>query len=827
MGEKELRLALVCFGGVSLAVYMHGICTEILKLVRASAALHAITDRTARAGASYASASARTEPDSEPAYFELLKAIGRHVDLRVIVDVIAGASAGGINGTMLAQALSQDLSIDDLTDLWLEKADVQVLLADEARAGRWSKLALKPLLWGAASSGLLDSVRDAEVRKNLSLLVRSRWFRPPFDGARMTGLMLDGMTALERSSRPGATLIPSGQRLDLFVTLTDYHGRPDMLQLHDPVFVQEKEHRHVVHLRYRRGPSGVVENDFGKGNLPGLAFIARATSSFPGAFPPARICDLDALLSQRQLAWTDRQSFLDKCFAQFADGGIDPATVCFIDGGVLNNRPFKEAIAAIRGRPAYRQVDRRLIYIEPAPVSAALSSLRVVPGFMPTLKAAISDLPRAQPITDELNALQTHNKHVRGLRAIIEGARPRITGLVARVVPTPPSGALAAGQITRWRQHVNDRVRLDAGFAYDSYVQLKLRSAVASVARLITDLHGSSERSLTGKAIAWIMDVWAAQADNLAFRPIESIPTRTVGSNRVGDAASPSGGAKWVEFLLAFDTDYRKRRLHFLVEGQNRLYQFIAQGAFPGLDPAIVDRLKRQFYVQIDRIDTLSSLDRFSDESREAIAVLFNEPTMSDARDMRAFAERFVSLHRERLDCLVAALANQMGLQDTSRDLDLLLSSMDARSWHAAARYEVLINYLGFPYWDVLTLPVTANREHGEFHEILVDRISPVDAVTLSEFSGADKLKGGALGAFAAFFSRSYRENDYLLGRLHAADRLIDIVCDAAGFDRESSAVDIVAAKKRAFRAILRAENSRLQGIKDLKAALRRAVMTM
>jgi hypothetical protein len=39
--EKELRIALVCFGGVSLAIYMHGISKEILKLVRASGALHA------------------------------------------------------------------------------------------------------------------------------------------------------------------------------------------------------------------------------------------------------------------------------------------------------------------------------------------------------------------------------------------------------------------------------------------------------------------------------------------------------------------------------------------------------------------------------------------------------------------------------------------------------------------------------------------------------------------------------------------------------------------------------------------------------------------
>ncbi|RPI60519.1 MAG: hypothetical protein EHM50_07255 [Lysobacterales bacterium] len=31
MREKELRLAWVCFGGISLAVYMHGASKEILK----------------------------------------------------------------------------------------------------------------------------------------------------------------------------------------------------------------------------------------------------------------------------------------------------------------------------------------------------------------------------------------------------------------------------------------------------------------------------------------------------------------------------------------------------------------------------------------------------------------------------------------------------------------------------------------------------------------------------------------------------------------------------------------------------------------------------
>jgi hypothetical protein len=43
--EKELRLALVCYGGVSLVLYMHGVIKEILKLARASKTFHSIAIR--------------------------------------------------------------------------------------------------------------------------------------------------------------------------------------------------------------------------------------------------------------------------------------------------------------------------------------------------------------------------------------------------------------------------------------------------------------------------------------------------------------------------------------------------------------------------------------------------------------------------------------------------------------------------------------------------------------------------------------------------------------------------------------------------------------
>ena len=80
-----------------------------------------------------------------------------------------------------------------------------------------------------------------------------------------------------------------------------------------------------------------------------------------------------------------------------------------------------------------------------------------------------------------------------------------------------------------------------------------------------------------------------------------------------------------------------------------------------------------------------------------------------------------------------------------------------------------------------------------------------------------------ALAYSAAFLSRAYRENDYLLGRLHALDRLIDIVCDSAGPGIVSEA-DLLALKKRGFNRILDVEAPHLSNSKILIAELRTSI---
>ncbi|MGD8830593.1 MAG: DUF3376 domain-containing protein, partial [Pseudomonadales bacterium] len=103
MIKRELRLAVVIYGGASLAVYMHGVTKELLKLVRASKVLHEMGRERAQTAA-YRDSADHREHDTEAIYFEILKRVNERCHFRVVVDVIAGASAGAINGVMLGKA---------------------------------------------------------------------------------------------------------------------------------------------------------------------------------------------------------------------------------------------------------------------------------------------------------------------------------------------------------------------------------------------------------------------------------------------------------------------------------------------------------------------------------------------------------------------------------------------------------------------------------------------------------------------------------------------------------------------------------------------------
>ncbi len=105
-----------------------------------------------------------------------------------------------------------------------------------------------------------------------------------------------------------------------------------------------------------------------------------------------------------------------------------------------------------------------------------------------------------------------------------------------------------------------------------------------------------------------------------------------------------------------------------------------------------------------------------------------------------------------------------------------------------------------------------------------VDRIAPDDAKSIRGGGAEATLKGIQFNAFGAFFSRAYRENDYLWGRLHGAERVIDIVVSSLPEANRLKPGRIAAIKRATFHAILDEEAPKLTAIPALIETLRREV---
>ncbi len=212
------------------------------------------------------------------------------------------------------------------------------------------------------------------------------------------------------------------------------------------------------------------------------------------------------------------------------------------------------------------------------------------------------------------------------------------------------------------------------------------------------------------------------------------------------------------------------------------------------------------------------------DEAREQIYGILAIYFARDGLD--ALGEDFPALAAEVLSnpgAVLDALAERRALAAADVEAEVLLTAA-LEAMPKDLRRKTLLTYLGFPFYDVATLPLVQNEGLTEFEGVKVDRISPDDARTIREGGARMTLRGTEFYNFGAFFSRSYRENDYLWGRLHGAERMIDLICSTvADFDlarcREF--------KRRAFLAILDEEEGRLTADPGLVAQVRKEVLAI
>jgi predicted acylesterase/phospholipase RssA len=202
--RDEIRLAVALYGGVSLAVYEAGVAHELYRAVRGDGAYRAALGE------------------------------GR----RVVVDVVAGTSAGGITGGVLAAALATGADLTALRRLWLDRADLAALVH--------------------RSNGAVPSL---------------------LDGERLRAAIADAL--------PAADAAPLVDDLVAYLTLTDLAGRPVWYldSLGRPILATSGRHHAVFDRDTLRSAPGA---DAARARTR-LADAMRATAAFPGAFAPHRL----------------------------------------------------------------------------------------------------------------------------------------------------------------------------------------------------------------------------------------------------------------------------------------------------------------------------------------------------------------------------------------------------------------------------------------------------------------------------------------------------------------------------------------------------------
>jgi patatin-related protein len=555
---KEIRFAVVMYGGVSLAIYINGVAQELLKMCRATDGGRKYEDLKAdekvyrqiaflladenrlKYWADFLSAAeipddservkvqAKREREAKTVFEDFIKNDDLEMT-RLLVDILTGTSAGGINAIFLAKALANNQEIEQLKELWLSEGDISVLINDKYS---------------------VDGISLSRSGKARSLLNSNRMYLKlleAFDG--MGGDLKQG----EKS--------PYVEDLDLFVPTTDFEGTVVPLRLLDDV-IEEKRFRQVFHFRYQSDGT----NDFEKKNNAMLAVAARATSSFPFAFEPMRLSQAENIIAEAFSDAAQRNADLKTASEKFFPKIVQKngQTVQWqdrdlVDGGVLDNKPFGYAIDVLSKRRADFRVERKLLYIEPSPESfSKKNNSNQPPDVLQNAAASLSAIPGYETIREDLERLLERNKLIERVNRLITSSENDVFEFLTifgnREENAPNSGKvweeLGLEDIVRWK-----------GRTVLTYYRLRIAELTDDLAKLVARMIGVTEESEYFQTIRTLVRIW--RDDNYS---------NYKGAKKAGGAAKPT----ILAFLRVFDLNYRLRRLRLVQQKANALYDFDA-----------------------------------------------------------------------------------------------------------------------------------------------------------------------------------------------------------------------------------------------------------
>ncbi|WPB55533.1 patatin-like protein [Xylophilus sp. GOD-11R] len=549
----EIRFGIVMYGGVSLAIYINGVSNEIFEMACATPRDGVVDEGMDRDSTRdvYRRLSWLTgNPDLRRRYAEAIRQAatscrGDPYDAwsrmdtdglartRLVVDVVAGTSAGGINGIFLAKALANGQRFDALQDLWIQEGDIALLLNDEKS-------------YDAKAPGF-DAAR---AQKPASLLNSDRMY------AKLLGALQSMPPLAGFSGKPtGGGTSPLVDEIDLFVTTTDIQGSAVALRLFDKV-VYERRYKQSFHFRYPDGRSQRVGTDFCQENDPFLAFAARCTSSFPFAFEPMTLNALARMtVVKNQAALFGWNAFFPNLSRAEVAGGAHIHR-SFGDGGYLDNKPFSYVVETLSRRFAAVPLERKLVFVEPSPEhfdTHRLPDEKQTPDALENSLAAVLSIPRYESIREDLQAVLARNRRIERVERVVR------LGELA-VNPNDPFSIRlnAEKKVPEWSGLTLSQMVDYYGSAFIPYQRLRISSATDRLADRLGRRRGIDADSDEQYALRALVRVWR-----------ESV---------FDDEGSP-GHETVNAFLDQFDTDYRLRRLAFLLRKVDQLMRLFQRQA--------------------------------------------------------------------------------------------------------------------------------------------------------------------------------------------------------------------------------------------------------
>ena len=691
---REVRLGLVMYGGVSLAIYINGVAHEFFRAVQGQGV------------------------------YRLLKAL---TDADIVVDVISGTSAGGVNGILLAYALCNNKDFGGTAALWRQHGGIKNLLRSPYA--------------DTTSSSFLDS---------------EGYYQPKLQEAFTT--MSD--------YRPAAHALPSPfNELDLFITGTDVDGRL-YTQFDDaghPIDV--KDHRTVFLLKHRLGrkePFKAVGGDAAT-TCEALAKLARITSCFPAAFAPVHVAHVQP-----------GQDSADALLQQWGQLGKEAV---FLDGGVLDNKPFTYTTKAIFSRVTDRDVDRKLFFVEPDPEAFAPPRQATNPNAVQAILAALIGIPSYESIADDLKLLTERNSKLEQYNRLISNLERRPADTLA----AENSGTRA---LYRRSRLVAFSERVVAGLfkSHGQPIQIttaaqrqKARYLIQTFDRLLTDDAPSIDDtpSITDRLFQ-DFDIYFCM--RRTFRLIYLIHQLLY--EQAQNAQTP----------VTMQMAETYHRLQAVLNRQVKLYEILQaaiehlldEAPFPW-DTVPEDELWHMVQQALHLLLHAEHFDREEPLTGARVPLLPAEFTGTGPWLPQPTLTAINDKLKERIQVIQDALH--------ARTLDPALVPQRPSLLHMVTRLEQqIVNHFlpnpenpvarAFRDFEALDSVIFPLEMVGGLHEkdiIETIRISPKDAQRgFSDNTLTNKVSGDAVYHFGGFFKRSWRSNDILWGRLDGLCQLVE-----------------------------------------------------